>query len=399
MVRFQYGGLVWLLLATCATVLWAEENVRTGEVAFQPAEGEANLPELFRLEASRFAFQEHPVETSSKSFSISSVTFPSPVVTPEENNNTVHCEYFRPVGPGKHPGVIVLHILGGDFPLARLFSRSLAQHGAAALFVKMPYYGPRRQPDSPARMVSLDPEETVRGMRQAVLDVRRAAAWLGAQDEVDAEQLGIMGISLGGITSAVGHGRTPAQEPLPDPGRWRHRPGGLGSPRAAQIPRRLARQRRQQRDARRAAGQSRSGDLCGQRARAANPDAQRPARRGHSAGLHRVALASAWASPRSSGGTQAIIRPRVPVRRLVEGDPFLLRSGGGQAELVRPLCGAGRCPDRRGNAPVPRNPGSEWRSNCGPLTRGPGPAAVACPIRGSRRTSSFRGKPSSRSWR
>jgi dienelactone hydrolase len=131
------------------------------------------------------------------------VTFPSPVTTPHANNNTVHCEYFQPVGPGKHPAVIVLHILGGVFQLSRLFCRSLAQHGAAALFLKMPYYGPRRQPDAPVRMVSLDAEQTVRGMTQAVLDIRRGAAWLADQQEIDPEQLGIMGISLGGITSAL----------------------------------------------------------------------------------------------------------------------------------------------------------------------------------------------------
>jgi cephalosporin-C deacetylase-like acetyl esterase len=67
----------------------------------------------------------------------------------------------------------------------------------------MPYYGERRQPGSEARMISLDVDETVRGMTQAVLDIRRARAWLAERDEVDEEQLGIMGISLGGITAAL----------------------------------------------------------------------------------------------------------------------------------------------------------------------------------------------------
>jgi dipeptidyl aminopeptidase/acylaminoacyl peptidase len=40
-------------------------------------------------------------------------------------------------------------------------------------------------------------------MKQAVLDIRHAAAWLAARDEVDPELLGIFGISLGGITSAL----------------------------------------------------------------------------------------------------------------------------------------------------------------------------------------------------
>ena len=67
----------------------------------------------------------------------------------------------------------------------------------------MPCYGPRRQPEVKARMVSYDPHETVRGMTQAVLDVRQATAWLGSRDEIDAGQLGVLGISLGGITAAL----------------------------------------------------------------------------------------------------------------------------------------------------------------------------------------------------
>jgi dienelactone hydrolase len=58
-------------------------------------------------------------------------------------------------------------------------------------------------------MISFDPEETVRGMTPAVLDVRHAAAWLAAQDSIDREQLGIMGISLGGITGALAVGIEP----------------------------------------------------------------------------------------------------------------------------------------------------------------------------------------------
>ncbi|HWC88282.1 MAG TPA: alpha/beta hydrolase family protein [Pirellulales bacterium] len=187
----------------------SDAGVRKGQVEFRPAASERDLPERFQLPASRFTYEQRREETVSQAFRIWTVTFPSPVVTPQANNNTVHCEYFEPTSAGKHPGVVVLHILGGDFPLARLFARSLAQHGAAALFIKMPYYGPRRQPDSPARMVSLDPEETIRGMTQAVLDIRRGAAWLAAQDDVDPEQLGIMGVSLGGITSALAAGAEP----------------------------------------------------------------------------------------------------------------------------------------------------------------------------------------------
>jgi dienelactone hydrolase len=161
------------------------------------------LPKHFQLARQKFAFELTPQPTSAQAYSIAALTFPSPVKTPHVNNNTVHCEYFKPLAEGKHPAVIVLHILGGDFQLSRLFCRSLAQRGTAALFLKMPYYGPRRQPDVPARMVSTDPDETIRGMTQAILDIRCGASWLSSQPEVDGDRLGIMGISLGGITSAL----------------------------------------------------------------------------------------------------------------------------------------------------------------------------------------------------
>jgi cephalosporin-C deacetylase-like acetyl esterase len=203
---FARHVIVYVLTAACLSFAAAaadEPAVRRGEVKFTPAADEAQVvPEPFRLPEQTFAF-EQTRQPSGAEISVSLVTFPSPVVTAEVNNNTVHCEYFRPAKPGKYPACVVLHILGGDFPLARLFATNLAQHGVAALFVKMPYYGERRQPGSSARMVSTNPEETVRGMTQAVKDIRYAAAWLSAQEEVDSSQLGIFGISLGGITASL----------------------------------------------------------------------------------------------------------------------------------------------------------------------------------------------------
>jgi dienelactone hydrolase len=178
-------------------------------VRFVPRADESSLPSQFRLTPHDFECQSIPVPTSGSVMRISKVTFPSPIVTPHKNNNTVHCEYFCPTASGQKPAVIVLHILGGDFDLARIFCRALASRGVAALFLKMPYYGERRQNDSPTRMISMDPEETVRGMTQAVLDIRQAASWLAAQEELDPEQLGIMGISLGGITGALAAGMEP----------------------------------------------------------------------------------------------------------------------------------------------------------------------------------------------
>jgi len=173
-----------------------------GKVRFENGAGSDRVPEHFRLEPHEFDFRARPFRTG-KHVRLMGVTFPSPVMTEIAENNTVHAEYFQPAGNGPYPACVVLHILGGDFLLAETVASHLAREGVAALFVKMPYYGPRRGKDSPKRMISEDPRATVAGMTQAVLDIRRAAAWLAARDEVDPQRLGITGISLGGIMSAL----------------------------------------------------------------------------------------------------------------------------------------------------------------------------------------------------
>jgi len=188
------------LLAITADV---ERPVERGVVEFVPTATESQLAERFRLEQHSFAWEARRMRTVTDNLEVWDVTFPSAVKTPELLNNTVHCEYYRSRQAGSRPGVIVLHILGGDFALSRLFCNALAQHGVDALFLKMPYYGPRRDPTSARRMVSLDPRETVAGMTQAVLDIRRATAWLASRPEIDPQRLGVFGISLGGITAAL----------------------------------------------------------------------------------------------------------------------------------------------------------------------------------------------------
>lgn len=202
------GAQVWIvacLAIIAASALSAAEpkQLQRGDVRYEPLPGGPDSGSRFALPAHSFSYEEEMVADGSPKVTVSYVTFPSAVTTPVEANNTVHCEYYRPKREGRVPGVVVLHILGGDFPLSRMFCNALALRGTAALFVKMPYYGPRRGPGVERRMISKDPAETVEGMTQAILDVKRGAAWLAARPEIDPEQLGIFGISLGGITGAL----------------------------------------------------------------------------------------------------------------------------------------------------------------------------------------------------
>ena len=182
-----------------------------GQVTFRAGDSEGRVPAHFRLDSHTFEFQSRVLRGGQK-YRLHRLTFPSPLTTEVAENNTVHGEYFQPAGNGPYPACVVLHILGGDFLLAETVASHLARNGVAALFVKMPYYGPRRGKNSPKRMVSEDPRETVAGMTQAVLDIRRATAWLAERSEVDPKRLGITGISLGGIVSVLAAAGEPRLE-------------------------------------------------------------------------------------------------------------------------------------------------------------------------------------------
>jgi len=194
------------LLMLILSVMVLPRAIERGEVAFRPGPEESSVPERFRLESANFTYELEPV-LSTPNYTVSRLRFPSPITTPDPENNVVHAEYFAPIGGGpKRPAVVVLHILGADFPLSRYMAARLADRGVAALFLKLPYYGERR----PAAAVpnakpflSSDIERTILAMRQGICDVRRATCWLNSRPDIDGNRLGVSGISLGGIVSSV----------------------------------------------------------------------------------------------------------------------------------------------------------------------------------------------------
>ncbi|GAC1465888.1 MAG: hypothetical protein NVSMB9_05920 [Isosphaeraceae bacterium] len=136
-------------------------------------------------------------------YEVWAVRFPSPLVTPDLANNTIHADYYCPVGVGRRPAVIVLHILGADFALSRFIAVKLANRGIGALFLRLPYYGERRPPGSGKRFLSADIDRSILSMRQGICDIRRASAWLSCRPEVDPSKIGVTGVSLGGVVSSV----------------------------------------------------------------------------------------------------------------------------------------------------------------------------------------------------
>jgi len=138
------------------------------------------------------------------------LTFPSALETPHVENNTVFCQYFPARGSrARRAAVLVLPQWnadsGGHVGLCKL----LAMNGMTALRLSLPYHDRRMPPELQRAdyIVSANVARTVQVCRQAVLDARRAIAWL-AREGFD--RIGIIGTSLGSCLSLL----TTAHEPL-----------------------------------------------------------------------------------------------------------------------------------------------------------------------------------------
>src|SRR3954453_22116647 len=136
------------------------------------------------------------------------LTFPSALATPHEQNNTVYARFF-PARSRTRAAVLVLPQWNSDAGGHVGLSRLLAWNGMAALRLSLPYHDQRMPPELHRAdyIVSANVARTVQVCRQAVLDARRAIAWLASQGY---DRIGILGTSLGACLSQ----RTPADGPL-----------------------------------------------------------------------------------------------------------------------------------------------------------------------------------------
>jgi dienelactone hydrolase len=197
------------MLAAIAIILAASGvsdavSVEKGTAKFEALGDQKSIPERYRLDAHKFDWEmTHKFDLKTSGVEVLTVRFPSPVVTSCDENNTIHCEYYRPTGKGTYPGVVVLDITAGDQSVSRMISTHLASHGIAALFMQMPYYGPRRPPGSKTKMITTNYKASIDNVRQTVLDVRQSTAWLESRPEIDAKRLGVLGTSLGSFMGSL----------------------------------------------------------------------------------------------------------------------------------------------------------------------------------------------------
>jgi len=138
------------------------------------------------------------------------LSFPSAVTTPHPENNTVRARYFPERSErGKKRAVVVLPQWNADAEGHVGLCRLLNKFGISALRLSLPYHDARMPPELRRAdyIVSSNVGRTAQVCRQAVLDARRAIAWLSRQGY---ESIGILGTSLGSCLSML----TAAHEPL-----------------------------------------------------------------------------------------------------------------------------------------------------------------------------------------
>ena len=144
------------------------------------------------------------------------LTFPSAVTTPHPENNIVRARWFPaaaepPLGrrPNRGRAVLVLPQWNADQEGHIGLAKLLARFGISALRLSLPYHDFRMPPELSRAdyIVSSNIARTLEVCRQAVLDSRRAIAWLAGQGF---ERIGILGTSLGSCLAML----TTAHEPL-----------------------------------------------------------------------------------------------------------------------------------------------------------------------------------------
>ena len=133
------------------------------------------------------------------------LSFESPMQTPYKVNNTVHAKYYPENQKSKSrkagKAIILVHHRGGNIKTLDAMAKIFANRGISALTMLMPYHGTRAPEGTKSGefFTSANIKLTIDAFRQAVLEIHWATDWL----ETLHSQIGIVGISLGGIVAAL----------------------------------------------------------------------------------------------------------------------------------------------------------------------------------------------------
>ena len=116
-------------------------------------------------------------------------------------------DYFRPLRAGNAPLVILIHGLGDLSAVpCRLLARTLVNKGIGSFVLYLVFHSSRMPDSARKRMPALTSDEWFEGYRASVIELSQVVDWAYSRPEINHEQIGVIGISLGGFISAIGMG-------------------------------------------------------------------------------------------------------------------------------------------------------------------------------------------------
>lgn len=135
------------------------------------------------------------------------VTFPAAHQTRYEESNTVFGDYFMPHNMECSPLVILLHGFGDKSLIpCGMLARHLAKQGIATFVLYLIFHSSRMPKAMRGQFLPPTVQGWLEAFRVSVIDVRTVIDWAAGKDEIDEQRIGTVGISLGGMISAIAMG-------------------------------------------------------------------------------------------------------------------------------------------------------------------------------------------------
>jgi len=124
--------------------------------------------------------------------------------TTYKEHNTALGEYFQPVTGNNWPLAILVHGWGDrSITPCRLLAKDLAKRNIACFILYLVFHS-RRMPEAiKNRLPILTADEWFDGYQTSVIDIHQVVDWAQNTELIDKERIAVIGISLGGIISAI----------------------------------------------------------------------------------------------------------------------------------------------------------------------------------------------------
>lgn len=150
-----------------------------------------SIKQAYTYSKYRGAYKTETVETRG-TYEIQAISFETDQ-GPLNQRHQIKMAYYRRDRAGKIPVVVVLPILGGKYSIGRIFAAHFAESGYAAVLV-------HRQK---AYKKNLGMENVDQTLKQIVIDHKLALDWVETRPELDAERIGVFGVSMGSIKASL----------------------------------------------------------------------------------------------------------------------------------------------------------------------------------------------------